>query len=108
MRLPRIFLAAGTVSLLAACAGKAPAPSNSQNASDLLATWKNGSMDKASWENWKKNSGMGPQTPAGDLPKMFNDYIRFQLDAKAAADYGLTGDKAKADRWASIVDRILG
>ncbi|MEN9308515.1 MAG: hypothetical protein RL173_2447, partial [Fibrobacterota bacterium] len=42
------------------------------------------------------------------LPKMFNDYIRFQLDAKAAADYGLTGDKAKADRWASIVDRILG
>lgn len=107
MRLSGILFAAGTASLLVACAGKSPAPSNGQSAPGLLASWNNGSIDQVGWENWKKNAGIAPQTPESELPRIFTDYVRYQLDAQAAQDAGVSGDKAKADRWASIVERIL-
>ena len=107
MRLSGILTAAGTATFLVACAGKAPAPSQAPVAPGLLASWKNGSVDQTGWENWMRNSGVPLQTPASEQPRMFTDYIRYQLDALAAADAGLTSDKAKSERWASIVERIL-
>lgn len=107
MRLSGILFAAGTASLLVACAGKSPAPSNGQAAPSLLAAWSTGSIDQAGWDNWKKSAGIAPQTPESELPRIFTDYVRYQLDAQAALDAGVSGDKAKADRWASIVERIL-
>ncbi len=107
MRLSGILFAAGTASLLVACAGKSPAPSNGQSAPGLLASWNTGSIDQAGWDNWKKSAGIAPQTPETELPRIFTDYVRYQLDAQAAVDAGVSGDKTKADRWASIVDRIL-
>lgn len=107
MRLSGILFAAGTASLLVACAGKSPAPSNGQSAPGLLASWNTGSIDQAGWDNWKKNAGIAPQTPESELPRIFTDYVRYQLDAQAAKDAGVSGDKTKADRWASIVERIL-
>lgn len=107
MRLSGILFAAGTASLLVACAGKSPAPSNGQSAPGLLASWNTGSIDQAGWENWKKSAGIAPQTPETELPRIFTDYVRYQLDAQAAVDAGVSGDKTKAERWASIVERIL-
>jgi tetratricopeptide (TPR) repeat protein len=108
MRLSNLFIAAGTATLLTACAGSAPAPSPSQSTpSNLLASWSGGKIEASGWENWKTNSGMGPETPAADAARMFNDYVRVQLDAQAAKDAGIHKIKAKADRWESITERIL-
>ena len=107
MRLSRIFLAAGTFSLLAACAGNPPVPPTVQTPPGLLASWNKGMVDQTRWDNWKKGAGIAAQTPASEMPKLFADYIRYQLDAQAAADAGITQNKAKIDRWASIIDRIL-
>lgn len=94
--------------MLAACAGNSPSPSNNQSTSpNLLASWSTGKIEKAAWENWKQSTGLSAQTPESELAKQFNEYVRMQLDGQAAIDAGLNKDKAKADRWASITERIL-
>lgn len=94
--------------MLAACAGSSPAPSsNPAGTSNLLASWSEGKIEKSAWENWKKNTGLAPDAPAAEAGKMFNEYVRTQLDAQAAVDAGLPKLKAKADRWESITQRIL-
>ncbi|HNY31477.1 MAG TPA: hypothetical protein PKO15_11375 [Fibrobacteria bacterium] len=98
MRLHRILSVAG-LAILASCAGKAP------EAPKALATWNGGMLTPERWSAWKANSA-----PAGtpqDEVRAFNDYLRTELDAKAAEALSLTGDTAKIKRWASIEKRIL-
>lgn len=108
MRLSTLLLAAGTATLLTACAGNKPAPSpKPSEPSNLLASWSGGKIETSGWENWKKNTGLSAETPAPEAARMFNDYVRTQLDAQAAVDAGVSKIKAKADRWESITQRIL-
>ena len=98
MRLHRILPIAG-LAFLASCAGKTPEPPQA------LATWKGGMLTPERWSAWKATS-VQPGSQHDEI-RAFQDYLRTELDAKAADDLGLTKDSAKAKRWASIEKRIL-
>ncbi|QQS04189.1 MAG: hypothetical protein IPK50_18135 [Fibrobacterota bacterium] len=98
MRLHRILPIAG-LAFLASCAGNTPEPPQA------LATWKGGLLTPERWSAWKANSAP-PGTPQDEV-RVFQDYLRTELDAKAAEELGLMSDSLKAKRWASIEKRIM-
>lgn len=102
MRIHHAIIAASIASL-ASCAShtQVAVPAAPQT----LATWKGGSIDQNRWNDWKKNSNV-PSTP-NEEEAAFNEYVRLNLDALAAADEGIAKDSAKSKRWTSIIDRIL-
>lgn len=101
MRIQRALLPFSAIVYLASCAGTPPEPPAS------VATWNGGSLSVNRWENWKTTSG-APAVTTKDQEKLFQDYTRYALDARAAEDLGLKSDSAKAKRWASIELRIVG
>jgi tetratricopeptide (TPR) repeat protein len=100
----QLALASVGIAFLTSCAGHAPDPKAS--GPEPLASWNGGSIDQFQWENWKKSNNIASTNPT-DLQKGFDEYLRNNLDARAALDAGAGKDSAKAKRWASITDRIL-
>lgn len=107
MRTKNIALPIGALLSIAGCAATSPKPEQGASIKqDELASFQGGRITRTDWANWKKVNNLAAAGPEEE-GRQFNEYLRFQLDALAATDAGLTKDSSLHKRRASVRQRIL-
>jgi TolA-binding protein len=107
----KIAVAGTFAAALLGCAPKsAPLPPASRETTlspEVLAVASNDTLTRARFEMACKQANVAPSGNSAQTLAFWDEYVRYNLESKAAAENAAVRDSSRVRRWASIRERIL-
>ena len=108
---PKIALVGTFAATFLGCAQKpSPLPPASRGTSlspDVLAIVSGDTLTRARFEMACKQANVSPNGVGGQTLAFWEEYLRYSLESRAAAENPAVRDSSRLRRWASIRERIL-